>query len=92
MRGDKNSGFLNAIAPAAAAAAAIMEEFSTDGNCRFEGCDKKSLLIFEESFELSSFKTEFAAVIVCGGTDVIHDAAEDEPDDIVDAVDDGRTG
>lgn len=94
MRGDKNNGFLNAIAPAAAAAAAISDEFSRAGSCRGKGCwFENSLVIFVASLELSSAAgVEFVANMICGGAYVTDDASEEDPDDIVDTVDDGRAG
>ena len=51
IKGDKNNGFRNAIAPAAAAAAAIRDGFSRAGNCNGRDGVEKSLLIFKASLE-----------------------------------------
>ena len=44
------------------------------------------------SFKDSSFMLGLTDNNVCGGLEAIKEVIEDEPDDIVDAVEDGRTG
>ena len=44
------------------------------------------------SFKGSSFVLGFTDNNVCGGLEAIKEVIEDEPDDMVDAVEDGRTG
>ena len=90
--GERNKGFLKAIAPAAAAAAAIKELFSSGGSCVGELWFIRFLVWLLISLMFSSFVLEFTDNRVCGGLDAIKDVTDDEPDDIVDAVDDGRTG
>ena len=51
IKGDRNNGFRNAIAPAAAAAAAIRDGFSRAGNCNGRDGVEKSLLTFKASLE-----------------------------------------